>query len=270
MPEKIKIELGEVQQTLFLPLWGRAQESSRAHPVLVDRAAQALIERLDYDFAGLAKKISPLSRAAWIMRALTVDRVIREFLLTSPQGTIINLGCGLDTTFERVDNGELTWYDLDLPDVIALRSRLIPQSERRHFIAGSLLEPEWLQQVHATGRVLVVAAGVLYYSERKEIRHFLVNLSNRFSCEVRFDVCSPYGVRVANQRVIHSSGLGQAAELKWGVRSANEIARWDARFRLLKTYNYFGWNASGLPLNLRLFGLLSDALKVQYMVHLGL
>ena len=270
MPEKMTIELGEIQKTMLLPLWGRAQETAKAHPVLVDRAAQELIARLDFDFSGLAAGISPLTQAAWVMRAVRVDQVIRDFLQESPRAVILNLGCGLDTTFERVDNGQLTWFDLDLPDVIALRRQLIPENPRRHLIASSLLDPAWLQPIQSPGRLLVVAAGVFYYLKRRDVRHFLVRLAGRFACQVLFDVCSPLGMRVANRRVIHSSGLGAGSELKWGLRDPRELLKWDARFRLLRTYPYFGANARRLPLNLQLAGLISDALKIQYMVHLEL
>ena len=270
MAQKLSIELGEIQKTMLLPLWGRAQETDRSHPALVDRTARELVERLDFDFAGLAKSISPVTRAAWVMRALRVDQVIQKFLQSSPQSTIINLGCGLDTTFERVDNGQLHWVDLDLPEVIALRRQLIPENPRRTLIASSFEDPDWLSGVHTTGRVLVVAAGLFYYIERKEVRHFLVRLGNRFACQVLFDVCSPLGMRIANKQVIQSSGLGPVAHLKWGISNPREILHWDTRFRLLNTYDYFGSNLTRLPPTLWLSGLFSDALKIQYMVHLEL
>ena len=270
MPEKIAIELGEIQKTLLLPLWGRAQETAKTHPALVDRAAQELVARLDFDFPGLTAGISPLTQAAWVMRAVRVDQVIHDFLQESPRAVILNLGCGLDTTFERVDNGQLTWFDLDLPDVIALRRQLIPENPRRQLIASSFLDPLWLQGIKAPGRLLVVAAGVFYYAERRDVRHFLVRLAGRFACQVLFDVCSPLGMRVANRRVLHNRRLGTGAQLKWGLRDPRDLLKWDPRFRLLHTYSYFGANASHLPLNLRLAGLISDALQIQYMLHLGL
>ena len=142
MTEKIKIELGNVQKTLFLPLWGRAVESKKRKPMLVDETAVRIIEQVDYDFAPMTANLEELSQIAWIKRSLICDQVIDKFLAQYPAGTIVNVGCGLDTTFERVDNGKLRWYDLDLPDVIALRSKFIQESERRTFIASSFLKIE--------------------------------------------------------------------------------------------------------------------------------
>ena len=123
--------LSGVQKTLLLPLWGRAVESGKAHPLLVDPAAVAIVTALPYDFAAMARNLDPITRLSWIARSLHIDRTIRAFLDLHPAAAIVHLGCGLDTTFERVVNCQLHWFDLDLPDVTALRRRLVPEGERR-------------------------------------------------------------------------------------------------------------------------------------------
>jgi len=271
MPEKIAVALGNVQKTLLLPLWGRAFETQKEKPLLVDRTALAVVEKLDYDFAPLAQNLSPLTQIAWIMRSQCVDEVINNFLQHSPQATIVNIGCGLDTTFERVDNGQLTWYDLDLPDVIHLRQQFIPETERRHYLATSFLEEGWLKTIDASRGLLLIAAGVFYYFEESQIKQLLLRLADTFPrCELFFDASSPYGVRVANKKVITSSGLDEKSFLKWGLEDPQSLAAWDQRIRVLKCYYYFGQRARRLPLRLRLIGLLSDRLKVQYMLHLAI
>jgi O-methyltransferase involved in polyketide biosynthesis len=267
--DKIAIELGNVQKTLFLPLWGRAFESKKGRPLLVDKTALAIIEAVDYDFSTIAKNISELTQIAWIMRSVCVDQVVRAFLARYPRATLVNIGCGLDTTFNRVDNGSLTWYDLDLPDVISLRKRFIQETERSKFISASFLDASWLKEIKVVEQVLFIAAGVFYYFEEDEVKGFLMRLADLFpGSEILFDVSSPYGVRVANRMVIQRSGLDEKSFLKWGLASTQAIATWDRRFRLVNTLYYFGKRGRALSLKNRLFGLLSDALQVQYMVHL--
>ena len=99
--DKISVELGDVQKTLFLPLWGRAFESKKEKPLLRDRTALEIIEKVNYDFAGIAKNISELSQVAWIMRSIYIDEVIKNFLDQHPKATIVNIGCGMDTTFDK-------------------------------------------------------------------------------------------------------------------------------------------------------------------------
>lgn len=269
MVDKANINLGHVQKTLFLPLWGRAVESKKRKPMLVDETAVKIIEQVDYDFSQATQNIDDLSQIAWIKRSLFCDRVIKKFLERYPQGTIVNIGCGLDTTFERTDNGQLRWYDLDLPDVIELRSRFVKENERRKFIAASFLEEEWLENIEVDGNVLFIAAGVFYYFEEGVVKEFLIRLIEAYpNSEILFDVSSPIGVRVANKKVIESAGLDEKSHLVWGVENKKNILAWDPRIKLLGRYFYFRTLRIGIR-NLAL-GILSDILGIQYMLHLRL
>lgn len=269
MTGQIHVELGDVQKTLLLPLWGRATESKKSKPMLIDETAVRIIDQVDFDFSPLTRNIDELTQIAWIKRSLICDQVIRKFLAGSPEGVIVNIGCGLDTTFERVDNGKLNWYDLDLPDVIELRRKFIEESERRKFIATSFFESGWTETLQFTENVLFIAAGVFYYFEGWQIRKFLLRLLNAFpGSELLFDVSSPTGVKVANKKVVESSGLDENSYLKWGLENRKEILAWDSRIRILATYYYFRTFRIGLR-NL-LLGTLSDFLGIQYMLHLQL
>ena len=269
MSEKVAVDLGNVQKTLLLPLWGRAVESQKEKPLLVDRTAVRIVESVNYDFSTLTANLSDLTQAAWIMRSLCIDETIKGFLKKYPQGTIVNIGCGLDTTFDRIDNGSVLWYDLDLPDVIELRRQFIQETERRKFICASFLDECWLNEIGASANVLFIAAGVLYYFEENEVKEFLIRLADRFpGSEIVFDASSPRGIKTANRMVIKRSGLDEKSFLKWGLKNAETLTTWDKRFRVLNTHYYFGKNGQHLGLRIRLIGWVSDRLKIQYMVHL--
>jgi O-methyltransferase involved in polyketide biosynthesis len=237
--------------------------------MLVDEAAVRIVEQIDYDFTQAAQNLTALSQIAWIKRSMVCDQVIEQFLTAYPEGTIVNIGCGLDTTFERTDNGRLRWYDLDLPDVIELRRKFIEESKRRKFIATSFLEEQWLDDIEVEGNVLFIAAGVFYYFEEHQIKEFLLRLIDAYpGSEILFDVSSPVGVRTANKMVIESSGLDERSYLTWGLRNKKDLLAWDPRIRILGTYYYFRTLRIGIG-NF-LMGTLSDLLGIQYMIHLGL
>ena len=203
MSDKVVVDLGNVQKTLFLPLWGRAHETTKTNPLLVDKTALEIIEKVDFDFSTITRNISELSQIAWIMRSLCVDRVIAGILDQHPKATIVNIGCGLDTTFDRVDNGHLFWYELDLPDVIELRRRFIEENDRRKTISTSFLEESWFKEISVGDKILFIAAGVFYYFEEEDIKGFLKRLVDEFpGAEILFDVSSPYGVKAANHMVV--------------------------------------------------------------------
>ncbi|HVM75298.1 MAG TPA: class I SAM-dependent methyltransferase [Candidatus Saccharimonadales bacterium] len=265
------IELGSVQKTLLLPLWGRAVEAKKPRPLLVDQTAADIVSAIDYDFSTIAANISVISQLSWIARSIHTDRTIREFLTRHPDATFVNLGCGLDTTFERVDNGRLVWYDLDLPDVIELRRRYIPQRDRRHSIACSLFDPAWRRQINAADWVFFVASGLFYYFEEAQIRALLIQIADSFpGSEALFDACSPRGLRIANRKVIKAGGMDENATLKWGLRRARDLEAWDSRIIVLEEYPKFRNMKRGLRIQEKCGTFISDFLGIMSMVHLRL
>ena len=165
MSDKIDIKLKNVQETLLLPLWGRAVETQKKEPLLVDKTANEIINKISYNFSTITKNLSEISQLGWVARSLTFDRIIKQFLEKHPKATIVNIGCGFDTTFDRIDNGDVYWYDLDLPDVIELRRQFIKENNRRKFIISSFLDYGWLNKLEIQDNILFIAAGVFYYFE---------------------------------------------------------------------------------------------------------
>ena len=60
---------------------------------------------------------------------------------------IINIGAGFDTTFNRIDNGKVRWINIDLPDVILLRKKLIPEKKHEALIGKSVFDFSWLSEI---------------------------------------------------------------------------------------------------------------------------
>jgi O-methyltransferase involved in polyketide biosynthesis len=264
------IDLGGVQKTLLLPLWGRAVESRKKRPRLVDPAAVRAVESIGYDFSTMARNISETTRATWIARALHGDRTIRKFLTGHPKATVVNLGCGLDTTFWRVDNGSVVWYDLDLPDAVELRRRFIGNGPRSKTIACSMLSEEWVAQVPDRG-AFFLSMGVLCYFEEKQVRELFKMLATHFpEGEALFDVCSPACLRFAKKRVIEASGIDRSVRLCWGLAHARELEGWDAAMTIVEAYPLFrGFKSVAHPgLSASLW--ISDLLLLQSLVHVRL
>ncbi|NUR59733.1 MAG: class I SAM-dependent methyltransferase, partial [Catenulispora sp.] len=120
MAEQVKVELGAVQETLFIPLAGRARESGRKHPVVRDPKAVEIVDAVDFDVRRYSRG---WGGGVTVLRTAVFDEYVRAFLAEHPDGTVVELGTGLNTRFDRVDNGRVRWIDLDLPDTIALRRR---------------------------------------------------------------------------------------------------------------------------------------------------
>ena len=140
-PDKHQVRLGAVQETLFITLAARARETQRKHPVLRDPRAVELLQSIDYDTAKYGRSAGGLIT---VLRTAIIDFWVREFLSAHPAATVVELGTGLNTRFERVDNGQVHWFDLDLPDTIELRRNFFADTGRRRMVAASVLDEDWL------------------------------------------------------------------------------------------------------------------------------
>ena len=207
MPEETKVELGQVQQTLFFPLLARARETQGRHPLLSDPKAVELVDAIDFNAA--TYQAGP--RFIVVIRTMILDWWVRQFLAAHPGGTVVELGTGLNTRFERTDNGSVHWIDLDLPDTIELRRRFFTDTSRRRMLAASLLGEDWLPTVaELPGPYFFVSDGVLVYLREQEVTSALARIAARFP-----------GSRLAFDTY-------PRAALKWEHKLADRrgIARW--------------------------------------------
>jgi O-methyltransferase involved in polyketide biosynthesis len=178
MTEGTETDLGAVQRTLFFPLLARARETARRRPLLRDVKAVELVHAIDFD--GATYRPGPMSFMV-VIRTLILDWWVRQFLARYPHGTVVELGTGLNTRFERVDNGSVRWIDLDLPDTIALRRRFFADTGRRRMLAASVFDADWLDEVEAAGGpYFFVSDGVLVYLAEDDVTGLLGRIAARF------------------------------------------------------------------------------------------
>lgn len=217
---KEKIRLTGEKETLLTPLYSKAIESMRKTPILVDEKAGEILERIDYDFS--AVHIPRGTKITLCIRAAKMDDVCREFLAAHPESVILHPGCGLDSRFCRVDNGRVEWYDLDFEEVIALRRKFYPETERYHMIASPVTDLTWLNKIDAKGRpVLVVCEGLsMYLSEEENVR-LLKTLREVFpGCKILFDAYSRLTVRQIKK---HPTIKKTGAVIRWGIDNPEEL-----------------------------------------------
>lgn len=231
MPEQLMQNLSAVEETLLIPLCVRALEAQRPDGLLKDERAVALVQQIGCDPVHILENVEPYTQAAVILRNLKIDQDVQDFMQQHSDAVIIQIGCGLDTRFKRVDNGYADWYDLDLPEVIALRRELTgdeDEKERYHLLAGSALEDAWLEVVgaHHPRPFLFLAESVLMYFSEAQVRRLVLTLKERFpGAELLFDAFTPLMVWANNLRV---SKTGIGAPFQWGLKRPRELEDWDA------------------------------------------
>ncbi len=166
MNNTVTIRKGTIQETLLAPLWGRAFEMQRENPRLIDEKAAEVIQCIDYDFSEIEKNQSK-SPHGWVARSLHTNRGVQQFMAAHPNATVVNIGRGLDTTFTRIDNGQIMFYELDLPDVIELRENVYEDGERHVSIASSFLQAEWFNKIQVRDGLLFLAGGCAVVFSRR-------------------------------------------------------------------------------------------------------
>ena len=241
MSENTNQGLSGVAETLLMTLYIRAMESQRPDALIRDEKAVALVTNMSYDFDRIRQvKMDEDDKVGVILRNLEFDRQVRNFLTRHPDGVAVHIGCGLDSRFERVDNGKVEWYDLDLPEVIEQRRKFIgDEGKRYHLLAGSVFDSAWLDKVsvHRQRPFLFLAEGVLMYFEEAQVKSLVLMLRDHFpGAELVFDAFSPFLVRANNLRMAISKF---GVRYHWGLRRGQEIEKWGDGIRLLDEWGYF-------------------------------
>ncbi len=268
MAQKIKIKTGSIEETLLLPLWGRAYETQKKNPRLVDEKAVEIIKAIDYDFSDI-EKTQAMSQHGWVARSLHTDRVAREFIKKHPEATIVNIGCGMDTTFSRIDNGTIMFYELDLPDVIELRKNFYEDSDRHKSIASSFLDTAWFEEIEVRDGLLFLAGGVFMYFNEEQIKTFFMKAADHFNeCDFFFDALSPMGMKIAKKQVLKKGGMGMSMDGGWGLKPVASLEKWDKRIRVIRAVPMSKGMKKGVALQFKIMGAITDMLGVCSMVHM--
>jgi O-methyltransferase involved in polyketide biosynthesis len=258
--------LGTVQETLLIPLWARAEETARPKPILVDPKASEIVASLDYDFDKFRKGSSIVQPAACIL-ASVIDRWVADFLKSHPDGTVVEIGAGLDSRFERIDNGRVHWFDLDLPDSIELRRRFFAESDRRRFLACSVFNEDWIPIVQSAGPgpVMLTAEAVLMYFEEEQVKRLFAKLADSFpGAIVAFDAC---GTLARDQSRKLEAVKHTRAEFRWGINDPKTIESWDPRYRFLEEDSVLNYHRERFPWPVRVATWLVPAWRRAFTIN---
>ncbi|MGA8545842.1 MAG: class I SAM-dependent methyltransferase [Mycobacterium sp.] len=241
------VRWGSVEWTNLCTLYLRAYESRLERPVLGDRAASEAVDRIDYDFARMHRTAQPWANQFLVaLRAKQLDIWAGDFLRRNPDAVVLHLGCGLDSRAFRLDvPSGVSWFDVDVPGVIALRRQLYTDRTGYTMIGASVTEPGWLDQIPTGRPALIVAEGLLMYLDENEIRDLLQRLTDRFGTgELLADLLSPWGPRFSNSPLL--SKASTSGITKWGTRDGHELPEWIPRLQLAETTMFL--DAARIPL----------------------
>jgi len=236
------IEKNTVQETLVIPLFGRMVCSERFPELFSDSSAKRICDSLDYDFAEKRKKMESV---AGLFGALEVAQrqfdlrcEVEAYLNVHPRAAVVNLGCGLDDTFSKVDNGQCRGYNIDLPDVIRVRNDLLPAGERETNLACDLNDPAWMDKIDAADGAVFFAAGVFYYFRTADVKKLFQTMAARFPGAVlAFDSCNERGAKLMRKTWLKEAGITDVNAF-FSLEDEAELNAWSDRFASISAKSY--------------------------------
>lgn len=244
---KYTIEKNSVQETLVIPVYGRKMCSELYPRLFYDETALRLIDQVDYDFSALEKKSGSLMhRFGFLevaMRQNDLAWEVRDYLKTHPNAAVVNLGCGLDDTGRSCDNGTCKIYNLDFPDVIAVRDALLPAGEREENIPCDLNDTSWFSRIDASGGAVFFAAGVFYYFLTPQVKELVLAMAKAFpDGRLVFDAAGKKAVKLMLKTWIKQAKI-QDVGAYFSVEDAkSEISAWGGGMQVSSRGYMLGYN----------------------------
>ena len=234
---KYKIEKNTVQETLVIPLYSRKLCTELYPNLFQDETAVRLIDQIDYDFSEAEKKSrSLMQRFGSLEVAVRQNDLafeVRDYLKGHPNAAVINLGCGLDGTGRSCDNGSCNIYNLDFPDVIAVRDELLPAGEREENIPCDLNDTAWFSQIDASNGAVFFASGVFYYFLTEQVKALVQKMADAFPGGVLvFDAANRTAVKMIAKTWLKSAKIKDVGAYFAVSDAPKEIDAWSSRLQV--------------------------------------
>lgn len=226
-----KIEMTGVPETMIQTLYARAMESEREGHLIYDKKAMEIVKEMDYDFA--KAKEDAMMRNGVVARTIVLDELVQNYVTAHPNAVVINIACGLDTRFYRVDNGKLRWFNLDLPVTIEVRKKFLEETGRVSVLPHSAMDEAWAEEVHKTldaetdlhnetRPTLVIIEGLTMYLSKENVQKIFTIIRKHFTdATVLVETMSPFVVKHIKEKSIEAS----KAKFTWGVKNGRILAK---------------------------------------------
>ena len=230
-----KISLGEVQETLLIPLYLRAKNTKSENPNINDQEAVKLCDSIDYDFSKFDSAKG--SYYGVVSRTIILDREVQNYINKHPDCVIVNIGCGLCTRNLRLDLKQAKWYNLDLEDVIELREKYLTPKENCFNVTASLLDDSWPTLVDSGDKnVLLVIEGVLMYFSEEEVKQFIQIVKKHYKkVDMYAEVMHSAMARHTKQ---HDTVTKTNASFKWGIAHSKDFEKLDRGIKYITEWNF--------------------------------
>jgi O-methyltransferase involved in polyketide biosynthesis len=241
MEVKMVQKLKGVPETLLIPLWAKATETKRSKPIIKDEKALEIMEQIDYDFSKFDDQ-EP-TQVSIAIRTELLDMATKAFIDRYPSASIINLGCGLDTRFLRVNNYEIQWYDLDFPETIQIREEFFSETDKYKMIARNVFDYAWIDIIKPNEQFLIIAEGLFMYFTEEEVKNLMNKLLDAFpGAEMLLETIPDSLAKKSQKQDLIKKQYDIEAHFQWGIKNGKAIEEFDSRIEFLEEWHYFDYH----------------------------
>lgn len=228
--KKINPLLTDSAETMLQSFYARAKYSRKKNAKFYDAKAIELVDKIDYDFSK-AEKDSTMSNGV-IARTIVFDELVKDFINKNPDCTVVNIACGLDTRFYRMDNGRIIWYNVDLPETIEVRDAIYHESGRVSTIGISATDPAWADKVTKRGKMLFIIEGLSMYLTSDENAQMLSIIRDKFDNATVLMEC--LAKKWVNKEHTEKSIQDTGAKFVFGADTFDDLGKAANGFRCIK------------------------------------
>jgi O-methyltransferase involved in polyketide biosynthesis len=240
--QKYHIEKNTVQETLIIPLYGRKVCSDCFPELFKDPEAERICSMLDYDFAEKGKRMESgvglFGALEVAQRQYDIACEVKDYLKVRPNAAVVNLGCGLDDTFRKCDNGTCRGYNIDMPDVIKVRNELLPEKDREKNLGFDLNDEKWMDEIDAGEGAIFYATGVFYYFKTEDVKALFCRLAERFpGAALVFDACNRRGAKMMTKTWLKEAGISNVGAF-FSLEDVAVLESWSSYFKNVSAKSY--------------------------------
>lgn len=250
--DKLQIQPGTAQETLIIPLYARKKCGDKFPELYADPAATEICNRLDYDFSELNKKYDTtfyeFGALEGAMRQLDMMYEINDYLRNHPNASIVCLECGLDLDSRRCGNQQNKIFNVDFPDVIAMREELAGTNPRETNIVSDLTDLSWMDQVDARNGAVFYAAGVFHYLKKENVKAIVLKMTELFpGCRLVFDTVGTLGYKLMMRAILKKHGMNNFGNLFYTNNSVKDLSSWSDKISVSSKGYMLGYYDMKLP-----------------------
>ncbi len=261
--------LDGVEDTLYVPLAGRIYASKKFPQFFYDERALLLKQYMPTD--SIDKNSNEYLYMASVCRQRTIDEKIKKFLKDNHSANVVFLGAGLETAYYRLGNQNANFYQVDLPNVIEIRKKVLGIGINEKLISGDMFQLGWINEIDKSLPTLISVSGVYQYFEENKIVEMIKNMKAQiYKCELVFDATNSKGLKFANNYVKKTGNKN--AQMYFSIDDPLEFARL-TQSDLLEVDGFFYdalKHCKGLKLSTKMYMYFADKLKRTMIIHLKL